>query len=119
MFISQVSSSQSAKRKADNQLVSLLSDVSDAREELRNSESRVKKAHAENALLGDQVRREQENVVNSERVRASFESQIADLQVRLVQAETNSLKSGRREVEGLEARVRCVLGFNILFSKTT
>lgn len=40
-----------------------------------------------------------------EKVKGNLEAQISDLQVRLVQAETNSHKSSRREVEGLENRV--------------
>ena len=44
-----------------------------------------------------------------EKVKGNLEAQISDLQLRLVQAETNSHKSGRREVEGLESRVNLLL----------
>jgi len=93
------------KRKADNQITSLQSDVTDARDELRNTEAKLKKAQSEIAMLMDGVRREQDQLVSSEKTKANLEAQINDLQVRLVAAETNSFKTGRREVEGLENRI--------------
>lgn len=52
------------------------------------------------------MRQEQEHAGNVERLRKGLEQQIKDLQIRLDEAEDNSLKGGKRVVAKLEQRVR-------------
>lgn len=56
--------------------------------------------------LAEELRQEQEHSTSVERLRKGLEQQIKDLQVRLDEAEGNSLKGGKRVIGKLEQRVR-------------
>ena len=55
--------------------------------------------------LAEELRQEQEHAINVERLRKGLEQQVKDLQVRLDEAEGNSLKGGKRVIAKLEQRV--------------
>ena len=57
----QVASINALKRKSDNFAMSLQSELSDARDELKHSEEKHKKALAESSLIVEQLRKEQVN----------------------------------------------------------
>jgi hypothetical protein len=81
-------------------------DLDEAVSELKNSEERAKKAGADASRLVEELRSEQEHALQVERLRKSLEQQIKDLQIRLDEAEGNSLKGGKRVIAKLEQRVR-------------
>lgn len=70
------------------------------------SEEKAKRAMLDAARLADELRREQEVSSVQERDRKLLECQCKDLQLRLDEAETNALKSGKKAVNKMETRIR-------------
>ncbi|CAF3944474.1 unnamed protein product, partial [Rotaria sordida] len=77
----------------------------EASSELKSSEERAKKTSTDAVRLVEELRQEQEHVINVERLRKGLEQQVKDLQVRLDEAEGNSLKGGKRVIAKLEQRI--------------
>merc|ERR1712121_578814 len=80
-----------AKRKLEQDLQAMQTDMDDAITELKNTE---------------ELRREQEHAVHVDRLRKQLEVTVKDLQARLDEAEAAALKGGKRIIAKLEARVR-------------
>jgi hypothetical protein len=64
---------------------------------------------ADASRLAEELRQEQEHAIHVERLRKGLEQQIKDLQVRLDEAEGNSLKGGKRVIGKLEQRVSLLI----------
>ena len=58
------------------------------------------------ARLSEELRQEQDHNSHVEKSRRVLESQIKEFQVRLDEAESSSLKGGKRMIQKLEQRVR-------------
>jgi len=95
-----------AKRKLEQDLQAMQTDMDDAITELKNTEEKAKKAAADAANLAEELRREQEHAVHVDRLRKQLEVTVKDLQARLDEAEAAALKGGKRIIAKLEARVR-------------
>merc|ERR1712121_205411 len=95
-----------AKRKLEQDLQAMQADMDDAITELKNTEEKAKKAASDAANLAEELRREQEHAVHVDRLRKQLEVTVAELQVRLEEAEAAALKGGKRIVAKLETRVR-------------
>jgi myosin heavy chain 6/7 len=102
----QISSLQAAKRKLESDIHVMHSDLEEASNEVRAADDRAKKALADSARVFDEVRQEQEHAQGLEKARKHLESQIKDLQTRLDEAESNSLKGGKKVLSRLEQRIR-------------
>merc|ERR1712042_26351 len=95
-----------AKRKLEQDLQAMQTDMDDAITELKNTEEKAKKAAADAANLAEELRREQEHAVHVDRLRKQLEVTVAELQGRLEEAEAAALKGGKRIIAKLETRVR-------------
>lgn len=58
------------------------------------------------ARLADELRMEQSHAQAEERDRKVMEAQVKDTQIRLDEAETNALKSGKKAMNKMETRIR-------------
>ncbi|CAF0977389.1 unnamed protein product [Rotaria sordida] len=95
----------SQKRQLESTASVMQADLDEAISELKSSEERAKKTSTDAVRLVEELRQEQEHVINVERLRKGLEQQVKDLQVRLDEAEGNSLKGGKRVIAKLEQRI--------------
>jgi len=103
---STVTSISTQKRKLENDIQSIHSDLEDQTNELRAAEDAAKKAMADAARIAEELRHEQDHASQIEKLRRSLESQVKDLQARLDEAEASALKGGKKIISKLENRVR-------------
>ena len=70
------------------------------------SEDKAKNAMMDAAKLAEELRNEQENTGRLEQDRKMMEARIKDLQIKLDDAETNSIRHGKKAAAKLDARVK-------------
>merc|ERR1712241_1470600 len=75
-------------------------------QQAKNSEEKAKKAMVDAARLADELRAEQEHASSQEKSKRSLESQIAELDQRLAEANEIAAKGGRAAMAKLESRIR-------------
>ncbi len=80
-------------------------DLDEMNSDLRNAEENAKRAVADAARLADELRQEQDHSLQIEKLRKGLESQVKELQVRLDEAEAQTLKGGKKMIQKLEQRV--------------
>merc|ERR1711992_302370 len=95
-----------AKRKMESEMQTLHGDLDEMASEAHLSEEKAKKAMVDAARLADELRGEQEIAQAIERDRKLLEVQVKDMQQRLDEAETNSLKGGKKAMNKMETRIR-------------
>merc|ERR1712098_500855 len=95
-----------AKRKLEGEMQTLHADLDDMLNEAKNSEEKAKKAVVDAARLADELRAEQENVQNTEKLRKGLEGSAKDLQTALDDFESTAYKTGKKAVGKLEFKVR-------------
>ncbi|XP_042212114.1 myosin heavy chain, muscle-like isoform X2 [Homarus americanus] len=95
-----------AKRKLEGEMQTLHADLEEMLNEAKNSEDKAKKAMVDAARLADELRAEQEHAQTQEKMRKGLEVSVKELQVRLEEVESNTLKTGKKALGKLESRVR-------------
>jgi len=101
----QVSNLNGIKRKLENDAQQLRNDYLESVNELRSAEGKLKIATSEITRLTDLLNVKHDTASNAEKSRLTLQQQVADLQTRLVEAEGNTSKGGKRVVSQLEARI--------------
>merc|ERR1719318_205529 len=86
------------KRKIEGEYQAMSADLSEMLNDAKASEDKAKKAMVDAARLADELRAEQEQS-------HTLEAQFKDLQMKLEEAETTQLKSGKRAYGKLESRI--------------
>ncbi len=81
-------------------------DLDEMTSEAQLSEEKAKKAMVDAARLADELRTEQELAQALERDRKLLECQAKEMQMRLDEAESNALKSGKKAMNKMETRIR-------------
>ncbi|OCU01247.1 hypothetical protein XELAEV_18007037mg [Xenopus laevis] len=94
------------KKKMENDLSQLQSEVEEAVQECRNAEEKAKKAITDAAMMAEELKKEQDTSAHLERMKKNMEQTIKDLQQRLDEAEQIAMKGGKKQLQKLEARVR-------------
>ncbi|XP_069976184.1 myosin heavy chain, muscle-like, partial [Penaeus vannamei] len=95
-----------SKRKLEGEMQTLQADLEEMLSEAKNSEEKAKKAMLDAARLADELRSEQEHANNQEKMRKGLEVTYKDLHTRLEESEAAALKTGKKAVSDLEARIR-------------
>ncbi|XP_047497306.1 myosin heavy chain, muscle-like [Penaeus chinensis] len=95
-----------SKRKLEGEMQTLQADLEEMLSEAKNSEEKAKKAMLDAARLADELRCEQEHAQTQEKMRKGLEVTVKDLQTRLEESEAAALKTGKKAVSELEARIR-------------
>jgi len=95
-----------AKRKYETDVQAMQADLEEASAELKIVDEQAKAAMADAAKMADSLRQEQDHSAHVEKLRRNLENQIKELQVRLDEAEANSMKGGKRLLQKMEQRVR-------------
>merc|ERR1712007_163599 len=90
----------SDKRRLESAIHTMHAEIDDMLHQAKNSEEKAKKAMVDAARLADELRAEQEHATTQEKAKRSLESQIAELEQRL--AEANEIAAMAK----LESRIR-------------
>ncbi len=109
------SSLAASKRKLENDVQAMQTDLDDQANELKSADEQAKKAMADAAMLAEELRKEQEHGTHIEKMRRTLESQVKELQARPDEAEAGALKGGKRMIQKLEQRVSIHLEFSKTF----
>merc|ERR1711971_387478 len=94
------------KRKIESAIHTMHAEIDDMLHSAKNSEEKAKKAMVDVARLADELRAEQEHSGQQEKAKRSLESQIAELDQRLTEANDVAAKGGRAAMAKLESRIR-------------
>uniref|UniRef100_A0A8C2LRR3 Myosin, heavy polypeptide 8, skeletal muscle, perinatal n=1 Tax=Cricetulus griseus TaxID=10029 RepID=A0A8C2LRR3_CRIGR len=94
------------KKKLENDVSQLQSEVEEVVQESRNAEEKAKKAITDAAMMAEELKKEQDTSAHLERMKKNLEQTVKDLQHRLDEAEQLALKGGKKQIQKLEARVR-------------
>merc|ERR1712027_156742 len=100
------SKASSDKRRLESAIHTMHAEIDDMLHQAKNSEEKAKKAMVDAARLADELRAEQEHATTQEKAKRSLESQIAELEQRLAEANEIAAKGGRAAMAKLESRIR-------------
>merc|ERR1711935_920993 len=94
------------KRHLESAIHTMHAEIDDLLHQAKNSEEKSKKAMVDAARLADELRAEQEHSTAQEKTKRSLESQVMELDQRLVDANEIASKGGRNAMAKLESRIR-------------
>lgn len=98
----QISSLQSAKRKAEDDLQSVRDSVDELESDLKTAEEKARRSAADAARLEDERAAAQNAANAAERARAVADKQAKDLQARLEEVEAAGGKALKNKIKTLE-----------------
>merc|ERR1719219_3331862 len=75
-------------------------------QQAKNSEEKAKKAMVDAARLADELRAEQDHSGAQEKAKRALDTQVAELENRLAEANEIAVKGGRNAMAKLEGRIR-------------
>merc|ERR1712115_520824 len=94
------------KRRLEGAIHTMHAEIDDMLSQAKNSEEKAKRAMVDAARLADELRAEQEHSSSQEKGKRALESQITELEQRLVEANEVAAKGGRNAMAKLESRIR-------------
>lgn len=103
----QISSLQSAKRKAEDDLQSIRDTVDELESDVKTAEEKARRSAADAARLEDELSSAQQAASVAERARAAADKLAKDLQARLEEVEAAGGKALKNKIKTLE-QVLCL-----------
>jgi chromosome segregation ATPase len=100
------SKANAEKRHLESAIHTMHAEIDDMLHQAKNSEEKAKKAMIDAARLADELRSEQDHSSQQEKAKRTLESQIAELEHRLAEANETASKGGRNAMAKLESRIR-------------
>jgi len=100
------SKANAEKRHLESAIHTMHAEIDEMLHQAKNSEEKAKKAMIDAARLADELRSEQEHSSQQEKSKRTLESQIAELEHRLAEANESAAKGGRNAMAKLESRIR-------------
>jgi len=100
------SKANAEKRHLESAIHTMHAEIDDMLHQAKNSEEKAKKAMIDAARLADELRSEQEHSTQQDKAKRTLESQIAELEHRLAEANDTAAKGGRNAMAKLESRIR-------------
>merc|ERR1712203_725903 len=94
------------KRGLEGSVHTLQAEIDDMLHGAKNAEEKSKKAMVDAARLADELRAEQDHMGTQGSAKKSLETQFADLEGRLVDAEAAAMKGGKAAMAKMEMRIR-------------
>merc|ERR1712242_63478 len=94
------------KRNVESMIHTLQAEIDDALAQAKNSEEKSKRAMVDAARLADELRSEQDHANAEGRGKRSLDTQLAELENRLSEANENASRGGRNAMAKLESRIR-------------
>jgi len=95
-----------AKRKLEQEADNLKQDSDDMKGEAHACEERARNSMIDAARLAEELRAEQEQTAHAENTRRMADALIKDLQLKIDDVETSSMKAGRKVCVKLETRIK-------------
>merc|ERR1719365_421067 len=96
----------SDKRAVESAVHTMHAEIDDMLQQAKNSEEKSKKAMVDAPRLADELRAEQDHANTQASAKKSLETQFADLEGRLVDAEAAAMKGGKAAMAKMEMRIR-------------
>merc|ERR1719346_81091 len=100
------SKASSDKRRLESAVHTMHAEIDDMLSQAKNSEEKAKRAMVDAARLADELRAEQDHSSSQEKAKRALETQIAELEMRLSEANEVAAKGGRNAMAKLESRIR-------------
>merc|ERR1711973_471661 len=94
------------KRNVESMIHTLQAEIDDMLAQAKNSEEKSKRAMVDAARLADELRSEQDHANAEARGKRALDSQLGELENRLVDAEASAMKAGKAAMSKLEMRIR-------------
>jgi len=94
------------KRNVESMIHTLQAEIDDMLGQAKNSEEKSKRAMVDAARLADELRSEQDHSTAEGRGKRALDTQINELENRLVDAEASAMKAGKAAMSKLEMRIR-------------
>merc|ERR1712079_190235 len=94
------------KRQVEGALHTMQAEIDDMLHQAKNSEEKAKKAMVDAARLADELRSEQDHVSVLSKTKRSLETQMAEMENRLADANENAMRGGKNAMAKLESRIR-------------
>ena len=94
------------KRSVESIIHTLQAEIDDALGQAKNSEEKSKRAMVDAARLADELRSEQDHSNVEGRGKRALDSQLGELENRLVDAEAAAMKGGKAAMSKLEMKIR-------------
>merc|ERR1711922_42750 len=94
------------KRSLEGQLHTLQAEIDAMLGSAKNAEEKSKKAMVDASRLADELRAEQDHVTGQANAKRTLEAQLAELELRLADAEAAAMKGGKAAMAKLEMRIR-------------
>merc|ERR1712002_973827 len=95
-----------SKRGLEGQLHTMQAEIDAMLQAAKNAEEKSKKAMVDAARLADELRAEQDHANTQASAKKSLETQFADLEGRLADAEAAAMRGGKAAMSKLEMRIR-------------
>ena len=100
------SKASAEKRGLESSVHSIHAEVDDMLGQAKKDEGKAKKAMIDAARLADELRAEQEHCLTLDKAKRALETQMNEVEMRLVEAEEMAIKGGRNIMARLESRIR-------------
>merc|ERR1711983_754260 len=94
------------KRRVEGALHTMQAEIDDILHQAKNSEEKAKKAMVDAARLADELRAEQDHVSVLSKTKRSLETQMAEMENRLADANESAMRGGKTAMAKLESRIR-------------
>merc|ERR1739846_205763 len=96
------------KRHFESAIHTMHAEIDDMLHSAKNSEEKAKKAMVDAARLADELRAEQDHVMQQMATKKALEAQLGDMEGRLNEANEHAMRGGRQAMAKLESRVRAL-----------
>merc|ERR1711863_46463 len=94
------------KRSIESSVHSMHAEIDDMLQQAKASEEKAKRAMVDAARLADELRAEQDHSGAQEKAKRALETQIAEVELRLSEANEIAARGGRSAMAKLESRIR-------------
>merc|ERR1712083_863857 len=94
------------KRSLEAAVHTMQAEIDDMLHQAKNSEEKAKKAMVDAARLADELRAEQDHVSTQSKSKRSLETQMAEMENRLADANESAMRGGKNAMAKLESRIR-------------
>merc|ERR1712223_1507430 len=94
------------KRRVEGALHTMQAEIDDMLHQAKNSEEKAKKAMVDAARLADELRSEQDHVSVQSKTKRSLETQMAEMENNLADANESAMRGGKNAMAKLESRIR-------------
>merc|ERR1719277_1118114 len=94
------------KRRVEGALHTMQAEIDDMLHQAKNSEEKAKKAMVDAARLADELRAEQDHVSVQSKAKRALETQFAEMENNLADANDQAMRGGKNAMAKLESRIR-------------